>query len=238
MAARQLLDTRGDVKLSEFSGNRDRFEQWAFNFESYAHLLGWGTYVDAAIREDRPIPPERLDEAATRINGDIYFLLATKVKGPACSVVKLVERGNGLEAVRCLYREYRTGLAEDHAALLAMVLTPTWWKDRENESFTDVLLAWDEVTANYELASGQQVTDAMRVATVLAHAPQSVKDVLHTASRETRRSYATLRQFIWENVLARAETRGAALGPAPIEVDAIGYGKGKPDKGKGKGKPC
>ena len=40
MAARQLLDTRESAKLSDFNGSREKFEQWAFMFESYARLLG------------------------------------------------------------------------------------------------------------------------------------------------------------------------------------------------------
>ena len=44
--ARQLLDTRADAKLSEFAGVREKFENWAFLFESYAHLFGWGEYVE------------------------------------------------------------------------------------------------------------------------------------------------------------------------------------------------
>ena len=152
--ARQLLDTRTEAKLGDFDGQRDKFEQWAFMFESYSHLLGWGIYVDAAIVSADPLVLTTLSDGARAISGDVYFLLAAKVKGPACSVVKLVDRGNGLEAVRRLYKEYRTGLAEDHAQLLAMVLTPTWWADRREQSFTDVLLAWDEVVAQYELSSG------------------------------------------------------------------------------------
>ena len=140
-AGRQLLDTRDSARLSDFSGDREKFEQWSFMFESYAHLMGWGRFIEAAIREQNPITQERLGADCAAINGDVYYLLAARVKGPACSVVKLVERGNGMEAVRRIYKEYRAGLAEDHASLLSMVLTPTWWKDRESESFTDVLLA-------------------------------------------------------------------------------------------------
>ena len=151
MAARQLLDTRSEVKLTDFDGKRERFEQWAFLFECYAHMLGWGEFVDAAIREPDPLGNWRPGQDAQDINSDVYFLLASKVKGPACSVVKLVERGNGLEAVRRLYKEYRTGLAEDHAQMLAMVLTPRWWADRREQMFTDVLLSWDDVIAQYEL---------------------------------------------------------------------------------------
>ena len=49
------LDTRSDAKLGDFDGKRDKFEQWAFMFESYAYLMGWGILVDAAIREPNPI---------------------------------------------------------------------------------------------------------------------------------------------------------------------------------------
>ena len=58
-----------------------------------------------------------------------------------------------------------------------------------------MLLSWDEVTANYELASGERVADKMKVATVLVHAPGAVKDLLHTASQGLRTIYATLRLF-------------------------------------------
>jgi hypothetical protein len=204
---RQLLDTRNDAKLDNFPGKREGFENWAFMFESYAHLMGWGILVDAAIVEQQPITDVGLSADARAINHDLYFLLASKVRGPAAAVVKLVDRGNGLEATRRLYKEYRTGLAEDHASLLSQILTPTWWRERSAESFTDVLLAWDELTSRYELASGERVTDAMRVATVLAHAPGEVKTLLHTASRDIRRTYSTLRQYIWEGVLSRVDRR-------------------------------
>ena len=82
-------------------------------------------------------------------------------------------------------------------------------------------LAWDELTSRYELASGERVTDAMRVATVLAHAPEEVKTLLHTASRDIRRTYATLRQYIWEGVLSRVDHRKDGGGPVSMEVDAI-----------------
>ena len=50
------------------------------------------------IRTD-PIDGSRLSKEARAMNGDLDYLLASKVKGPACSVGKLIERGNGFEAV-------------------------------------------------------------------------------------------------------------------------------------------
>ncbi len=223
---RQLLDTRSDAKLDNFNAKRESIENWAFMFESYAHLMGWGVLVDAATVEQQLVTDVGLPADARAINHDLYFLLASKVRGPAAAVVKLMDRGSGLEATRRLYKEYRSGLAENHASLLSQILTPTWWRERSAESFTDVLLAWDELTSRYELASGERVTDAMRVATVLAHAPEEVKTLLHTASRDIRRAYATLRQYIWEGVLSRVDHRKDGNGPVSMGVDAIQRDKG------------
>ena len=65
--------------------------------------------MDSAIRQPDPILHATLAGDAQGMNGDTCYLLANKVKGPACSVVKLVERGNGLDAVRMLHKEYRAG---------------------------------------------------------------------------------------------------------------------------------
>ena len=61
---RQLLDTRNDAKLDNFPGKREYFENWAVMFESYAHLMGWGMLVDAAIVEQQPIANEGLSADA------------------------------------------------------------------------------------------------------------------------------------------------------------------------------
>ena len=49
------------------------------------------------------------------------------------SVVKLTERGNGFEAMRRFYQEFRPKLNEEHGAMLQQILTPTWWREREHQ---------------------------------------------------------------------------------------------------------
>ena len=71
MAGRQLLDTRSDAKLESFNGKRPEFEAWAFLFESYAHLLGWGAMVDYARVSPDPIVHTSLAEEARNVNGDL-----------------------------------------------------------------------------------------------------------------------------------------------------------------------
>ena len=111
MATRQLLDTRNDAKLESFSGARDKFENWAFMLESYCHMLGWSDFTEPAITYDGDLENDMLGQQAKEVSVNLYYLLATKCKGPAASVIKLAGRGNGLVALRSLFKEYRTGLA-------------------------------------------------------------------------------------------------------------------------------
>ncbi len=74
---------------------------------------------------------ETLTDEANDIRHSLYHLLVSQVKGTALSLVKLTDRGNGFEALRKLCHEYRPRLSEEHGAMLQQILTPEWWKDRE-----------------------------------------------------------------------------------------------------------
>ena len=153
-AAIQLLDHRGIAKVPIFSGRRQDFEEWAFPFESYCSLLGWEAYVTNAVRNPAEIEIVDLLTEPEAVGRSLYHLLVSTVKCTALSVVKLTERGNRLEAIRRLYIEFRPRLNEEHGSMLQMILTPTWWKERDNKAtFTEILITWDERVARYEQAT-------------------------------------------------------------------------------------
>ena len=127
----ELLDSRVLRKVEVFDGKRENFETWIFTFESYMGLLNWSQYAEAARDAPQPVTMEGLpSDDARALSGSLYYLFVQHVKGQALSVVKLVDRGNGFEALRQLYLEYRSAMPEDHATLQTTILTPTWWKDR------------------------------------------------------------------------------------------------------------
>ncbi len=111
--------------------------------------------------------------------------------------------------------------------MLAAILTPTWWGGGSGQLFTDVLVQWDELIATYEMASSEKVTDGMKVATIIAHAPPGIKAFVQSCPRTTRQAHAGLRQAIWEQVLgSRASTSSAVParyteGQAAMDVDAV-----------------
>jgi hypothetical protein len=232
----QLIDHRGVSKVPTFSGRRADFEEWIFPFESYTGLLGWETLMDRTRHERDEIYFLNLSDEAERVGRSLYHLLVSTTKGTALSIVRLTERGNGFEALRKLYLEYRPRLNEEHGSMLQMVLAPTWWKDREGkQSLTETLIAWDELIARYEQATCEKVTGNMKTSTIMAHAPQEIKNLLRSAPAEVRADHGKMRATIFEAVVGRKRASCALPamndGPRPMEVDAISgdksFGKGK-----------
>ena len=135
--------TRG-IRPPNYDGRREAFESWAFQFEAYGGLLGWTTLLEAAVqRQDTPVVLAEQAEETIKISAAIYHILAQCVRGPALSILKLTPRGQGLEAVRRLYREYRPQIEEDFAEVLATILKPTWWHERRAQPFTVLFTRWD-----------------------------------------------------------------------------------------------
>ena len=179
----QLLDQRGIGKCKGFSGKRENFEKFIFPFESYCALLGWESLMIAARDETTEIDNDLLNDDAKAISRSLYHLLVSLCEGMAMNIVKLTERGNGFEALRKLYKEFRPKLAEEAGALLQAILTPTWWKERKC-LFTETLVAWDDLIERYRLATSENITDNMKCSTILAHAPEMVKVILRSAPAE------------------------------------------------------
>ena len=120
----------------------------------------------------------------------------------ALSIVRLSKKGNGFEAYRRLVIEFRPHLNEEHGVMLQMILTPTWWQDRLGKQiFTEVLIGWDEMTARYEQASGEKVSNNMKTSTIMAHAPDEVKTLLRAAPAEVRSDHTRMRATIFEAII-------------------------------------
>ena len=109
------------------------------------------------------------------------------------------------------------------------------------KDFLTSLIEREIKVAAYEVASGDKISGAVRVATIMDHAPDAVKSMLHLSPVEQRRNVDALKLWIQES---RCATLGLFQGSVPMQVGAVNDGgkdkKGKNkmtgEKGKGKGK--
>ena len=100
-----------------------------------------------------------------------------------------------------MYREYRPQIEEDFAEVLATILKPTWWHERRQQPFTDLLTQWDELIGEYVMHTGETLSDRARIATIISHAPEDVRRFVHTLPKSTKHDNCALRRAVRDHVL-------------------------------------
>ena len=125
-----------------------------------------------------------------------------------------------------MYREYRPQIEEEFAEVLATILKPTWWHERRQQPFTDLLTQWDELIGEYIMHTGETLFERSRIATMISHAPEDVRRFVHTLPMSTKHDYVALRRAVRDHVLgastvSRIPTDFSMNGPTPMEVDAL-----------------
>ena len=56
-----VIETRGEFKLVQYSGDDEHWPQWVLQFEAWSELVGWGWQLDAAAASTLPILNKTLE---------------------------------------------------------------------------------------------------------------------------------------------------------------------------------
>ena len=113
-----LLDTRGDVKVPNFSGLDTDWDSWKVKFEAYCDLVGLGDYMESAEQCPDPVENSAMLEHAEKASKALHALLVCKCDGKALSIVTLQPRRHGMEAWRQIKLEYEGRQGSRIAAML------------------------------------------------------------------------------------------------------------------------
>ena len=119
-----MVDTPGEFKLVQYSGDDEHWTQWVLKFEAWSELFGWGRQLDAAAASTLPIVNTTLETEVQTISRQLCAILVVKLEGKALGIVQLVNKGKGLEAWRQLKLEYEGKSGNRQAALLRGILNP------------------------------------------------------------------------------------------------------------------
>ena len=125
---------------------------------------------------------------AVRLGKIIYAVLLTKTEGKAFSIVHLRKRGARAEAWRLLHAEYARSSGARLGNMVRDVVCP------RERWLADVNAGEIRVAAN-EVASGDKISEAARVATVMGQAPDAVKSTLRQSPLKQRRSVDALKMW-------------------------------------------
>ena len=92
------------------------------------------------------------------------------------------------------------------AALLRGILNPRARREKmhiEGRDFGDMLASWEKDVAQYRIAAGADLQQAVHVATVMEHAPPAYRDLLPVVPLTNRESHQALRAYVREWTLAQ-----------------------------------
>ena len=112
----------------------------------------------------------------------------------------------------------------------------------EGRDLGDMLASWEKDVAQYRIAAGADLQQAVQVPTVMEHAPAAYRDLLKVVPLANRESYQALRAYVRELSLTQRtyDDLGQHTTPdtsAPMDVGQVTGTQGKGKKGKkGKGK--
>ena len=101
-----VIDTRGEFKLVQYSGDDEHWPQWVLKFEAWSELVGWGRQLAAAAASTLPIVNTTIETEVQKISRQLYAILVVKLQGKALGIVQVVNKGEGLVAWRQLKLEY------------------------------------------------------------------------------------------------------------------------------------
>ena len=120
--------------------------------------------------------------------------------------------------------------------MLRGILNPGMkWQQGHNESkdLIEILMAWERDISRYRIASSEDISENVLVATVLEHAPLMYCDSLRMMPQASRSSYAGLRGYIREWCVAQRTydargnqaTSASSCGPTPMDIGQIKGGR-------------
>eukprot|EP00435_Cladocopium_sp_Y103_P030301 s1247_g7.t1 len=231
------------------------WRDWYWGLRQYLLVVD-GAYEDDLAyverSENSEVDWDLLDSDEQQRGRFLYSLLSTLLSGRLLSLVRNIEKSNGLEALRHLLLNCQPKARSRTMSMLQGIMGYPAFSMKS--SIIAQVVRLEENFAQFEKLGGK-LTDEMKAAVLLKCISGPLKVHLNLSLTETT-SYSKIREVIQAYDTATTKWSDATIttfplqpggdpnGPAPMEIDRIkggksggkGKAKGKDTKGKSKGK--
>ena len=223
---------------AELSGFRD----WWWQVEQYIVAVdsNYGQdllYIRGHLDEEMPLVEQ--DPEKTRRSGFLYGLLASLLRQRPLMLLKGIEQGNGMEAVRQLFRTCQPSSRNRSLGLLHVIMQ--WPSFDMKSALLPQVLKLEDSFKEYEKIAAP-LPEEIRFAVLMKVLGGQLKTYLQVTLKDGT-SYEDLRESAlrydqstirWTQSMALGSTMGISGDTAvPMEVDRVEKGKGKKGKSKG-----
>ena len=237
----KMLPKPGVFDPKDRESELSTFRDWWWSVEQYLMAVDteYLAHFDVLRKNlDTAISVASLTPEQNRRGTFLYGLLASLLKSRPLMMLKGVERGNGFEAVRQLFKTCQPSSRNRALGLLHLLMK--WPEFDMKVAMLPQILKLEDSFREYERIGGA-LSGELKFAVLMKSIGGQLKTYLNMTIQDTT-TYDTLRESIlqydqatikWSNTMALGSRVQNDL-PTPMEVDRI-KGKGKGVKGKGKG---
>ena len=221
------------------------FRDWWWQVEQYMLAVdaNYGhdlQTIRSKLDEEIPLVEQSIEQ--TRRSAFLYGLLASLLKNRPLLLLKGIEQGNGLEAVRQLFRTCQPSSRNRSLGLLHLIMQwPSF--DMKSAILPQILKLEDSFREYEKIAS--TLSEELKFAVLLKCLSGQLKTYLQVSMRENM-TYEELREATlrydqctikWSQSMALGSSVSASNDTSgPMDVDRIEKGKGKKGKSKSNGK--
>ena len=238
----KMLPKPGIFDPKDREAELSSFRDWWWSVEQYLDAVDteYLAHFDIVRQNlDTAIRMSTLTAEQHRRGAFLYGLLASLLKGRPLMMLKGIERGNGFEAVRQLFKTCQPSSRNRALGLLHLLMK--WPEFDMKVAMLPQILKLEDSFREYERIGGA-LSGELKFAILMKCIGGQLKTYLNMTVQDTT-TYENLRESIlqydqatikWSNTMSLGTTLQNDF-PTPMEVDRI-KGKGKDVKGKGKGK--
>ena len=229
-------------KPREWNGKEDGFDTFVFRLSNWLSAMPGNCEecLDEASRRTEPVNPTAFSPTQIVMSKGVMQALRSLVDGKALDIVKSVPAGNGFEAWRRLFAEYKPQTAGRKVSMLEAVMED---RQRDGEDFSTWYYRWKELVRQAESARGRVIDDDIKCAVVLRRSPRELRDHLLLAVPNVDFSSMNATVVTWMLAKKSYSTNPATSSSAPaggshkdpnaMEIGAMNSGW---DSGKSYGK--
>ena len=244
----KMLPKPGVFDPNDREAELSSFRDWWWSVEQYLMAVDaeFLSHIDVLRKNlDTPIVVSSLTADQKRRGTFLYGLLASLLRNRPLLMLKGVDRGNGFEAVRQLFKTCQPSSRNRALGLLHILMR--WPEFDMKSAMLPQILKLEDSFREFERIGGV-LSGELKFAILMKSIGGQLKTYLNMTIQDST-TYETLRESIlqydqatikWSSTMALGSNLAATGdGPAPMEVDRIwkgkGHGKhkGKNDKGKG-----
>ena len=168
------------IQLSQFDGSDDGWDSFIFKLKAIMAMDGFTDLTS-------------LNDAQSQ---QLYWMIAAHVNGPAVTIIRSVQEGNGVEALKKLKDRYESSRPAKKFETLNLLFS-TKWDSESNIPFDDHIALMCDIRRKLDELK-EPISTTMSIATLLHSVPESYQQAATIIKLQPGSTISNIENFLKE----------------------------------------